>query len=136
MRRALCVGIDQYAFAALHGCVSDAERVESVLRRHQDGSPNFDCKTLIAPEGGGSDTITRSVLRESVERLFKDPAEVALFYFSGHGTVNNLDGYLVTQDAKKYDEGVAMGEILNWANEAKATEVVIFLDCCFSGALG
>src|SRR5260370_12713946 len=63
-------------------------------------------------------------------------AEVALFHFSGHGTVNNLDGYLVTQDAKKYDEGVGMGEVLKLANDSKADEVVILLDCCFSGNLG
>ena len=136
MRRALCVGIDQYEFAALQGCVSDAERIEEVLQRNQDGSPNFECKKLIAPIGGGNETVTRSVLREALERLFRDPAEIALFHFSGHGTVNNLDGFLVTQDAKKYDEGVAMSEVLKWANDSKATEVVILLDCCFAGILG
>jgi hypothetical protein len=29
-----------------------------------------------------------------------------------------------------------MSEILKWANDSKASEVVILLDCCFSGALG
>jgi Caspase domain len=135
MRRALCVGIDEYTFGSLHGCVNDAKRMETVLRTDQDGSPNFDCKTLTAPLGAGTNVVTRSLLREHVERLFRDSAEVALLHFSGHGTVNNLDGYLVTQDAKKYDEGVPMGEILKLANDSKATEVVILLDCCFSGTL-
>ncbi len=107
-----------------------------MLRKHQDSSPNFDCKSLIAPPGAVIDVVTRSILREHLERLFKDPADVALFHFSGHGTVNNLDGYLVTQDAKKYDDGVAMGEVLKFANDSKASEVVILIDCCFSGALG
>lgn len=136
MRRALCVGIDEYAFGPLHGCVSDAERVQAVLAKNQDGSPNFECKTLVAPIGSGQSAVTRTILREHVSRLFKDPAEVALLHFSGHGTVNNLDGYLVTQDAKKYDEGVGMGEVLKLANDSKADEVVILLDCCFSGNLG
>jgi Caspase domain len=136
MRRALCVGIDEYAFGPLHGCVSDASRVEAVLNKHQDGSPNFDCKTLLAPSGAGPGIVTRAILREHLGRLFRDPAEVALFHFSGHGTVNNLDGYLVTQDAKKYDDGVAMSEVLKLANDSKAAEVVILLDCCFSGNLG
>jgi uncharacterized caspase-like protein len=80
--------------------------------------------------------VTRAALREQLQLLFNDPADVALFHFSGHGTINNLDGYLVTQDAVKYDEGVAMSEVLKLANESKAKEVVVLLDCCFSGQLG
>jgi hypothetical protein len=136
MRRALCVGIDEYPSGPLRGCVSDAERVAELLRTNQDGSPNFDCKALLAPAGGGDDLVTRSALRESVEQLFRDQADVALLHFSGHGTVNNLDGYLVTQDAKRYDEGVSMSEILRLANDSRASEVVILLDCCFAGLLG
>jgi len=136
MRRALCVGIDEYGFGPLNGCVNDAERMKTVLERQQDGSPNFECKTLIAARGGPNAIITRAILREHVQRLFKDSADVALFHFSGHGTINNLDGYLVTQDAKKYDEGVSMSDILKCANESKAKEAVILLDCCYSGQLG
>lgn len=136
MRRALCVGIDEYGDSSLRGCVSDVTNVASVLGLHQDGSPNFDCRLLTAPLGAGTEIVTRSILREHVAKLFKDPAEIALLYFSGHGTVNNLDGYLVTQDAKRYDEGVAMAEILKLANGSNADEVVILLDCCFSGSLG
>ncbi|MCH7862471.1 MAG: hypothetical protein IH998_12455, partial [Proteobacteria bacterium] len=43
---------------------------------------------------------------------------------------------ILGKDAKKYDEGVALGDILKWANDSSAGEVSIFLDCCFSGALG
>ena len=135
MRRALCVGIDEYTFGPLNGCVNDAERVRVTLSKHEDGSPNFDCKLLVAPLGK-SNAITRAVLREQLQQLFKDPADVALFHFSGHGTSNNLDGFLVTQDATTYDDGVAMGDVLKLANESKAKEVVILLDCCFSGQLG
>src|ERR1700678_1711763 len=108
----------------------------AVLERQQDGSPNFDCQLLVAPQGAGNDVVTCSILSAHLERLCKDPADVALFHFSGHGTINNLDGYLVTQDAKKYSEGMAMGNVLKFANESKAREVVILLDCCFSGQLG
>jgi hypothetical protein len=136
MRRALCVGIDEYEFGPLNGCVNDAQRIKTVLERHQNGLPNFECRTLVAPVGAGIDTVTRMTLREHLQRLFKDPADVALFHFSGHGTTNNLDGYLVTQDAKKYDEGVAMDDVLRLANGSMAREVVILLDCCYSGQLG
>lgn len=136
MRRALCVGIDEYSDSPLQGCVSDAERVARILATNYDGSPNFDCRVLVAPVGGPKNRITKAVLREAVETLFKDKTEVAFLHFSGHGTVNNLDGYLVTQDASRYDEGVAMGDILKLANDSKADEIIILMDCCFSGALG
>jgi hypothetical protein len=117
----------------LRGCVNDAASLSALLARNEDGSPNFDCKLITAP----SDLITRSSLKESIARLFEHEADVALFYFSGHGTENNLGGYLVTPDAKHYDEGVPMQDVLAMANRAaKIGEVAILLDCCHSGALG
>jgi len=136
MRRALCVGIDLYSFGALRGCVSDAERIAELLAKHEDGTPNFECRTIVAPNGGANDVLTRSKLKEAIDQLLKDKADVALLHFSGHGTENNLGGYLVTQDAQKYDEGVAMSDVLQMANDSRAEEVVILLDCCHSGNIG
>jgi hypothetical protein len=136
MRRALCVGIDQYPGSSLHGCVSDATRMAAVLAKNHDGSPNFDCKLLVAPAGGPDDVITRPILRQHVHQLFKDPADVALFFFAGHGTINDLGGYLVTQDARQYDEGVALQDVLKHANDSKVQEIVMLLDSCFSGSMG
>ena len=132
MRRALIVGIDDYPDAELSGCVNDAKKMCDVLSKNQDGSPNFECRALLAPPGD----VTRVVVRENVKDLFAYEAEVALLYFSGHGTVNNLGGYIVTQDYEAHDEGVGMSEILSFANESKTREAVIILDCCHSGALG
>lgn len=136
MRRALCVGIDEYPSGPLYGCVSDATRMDAMLSRHQDGSRNFDCRTVTAPIGSSHDVITRPILRELLEQLFTDQADVALLYFAGHGTVNALDGFLVTQDAQRFDDGVALTDVLRLANGSRASEVVIMLDSCFSGAMG
>jgi len=136
MRRALCVGIDLYPVDSLDGCVNDASRLADALRRHDDNSPNFEPHPLVAPKLGNLDLVTRSTLRAAVDELFKHPADVALLSFSGHGTANNLGGYLVTQDAKSYDEGVAMADVLLMANNSRTDEVVILLDCCHSGHLG
>ncbi|HWY30193.1 MAG TPA: caspase family protein [Candidatus Acidoferrum sp.] len=136
MRRALCVGIDRYSFGPLQGCVNDVEHMSVLLAKNEDNSPNFECRKVIAAKGGTSPQITRTLLKEEIETLFRDKADVALLYFSGHGTVNNLGGYLVTEDAKKYDEGVGMADVLKLANDSKAEEVVIILDCCHSGHLG
>lgn len=136
MRRALCVGIDQYSFGVLRGCVSDAERLAALLAKNHDGTPNFECRTLVALVGGGNDVVTRVKLKQAVEQLFRDRAEVALLHFSGHGTENNLGGYLVTQDAESYDEGLSMGDVLKLAKDSQADEVVILLDCCHAGHMG
>ena len=136
MRRALCVGIDAYPFGELTGCVSDAQGLASVLRRNDDGSPNFDVRELTAASGSPPSVVTRSILREAIDELFKHPADVALFSFSGHGAENNLGGYLVTQDARPFDPGVWMMEVIDMANRSKTREVVMFLDCCHSGHLG
>ncbi len=131
-RRALVVGIDDYSSAPLSGCVHDAQTMAALLARNDDGTPNFDVRLLTAP----GETITRASLRRCIEELFQDDADVALLYFSGHGTESNLGGYLVTPDASRYDEGVAMTEVLTWSNSSHAREVVVLLDCCHSGALG
>jgi len=133
MKRALLVGINDYPAAPLLGCVNDAEAMERLLRRHDDGRVNFDTQLLISDR----ETITRGRLRESLEVLFADPAEVALFYFSGHGTENDLGGYLVTSDATAYDEGVSLTDVLALANRAAhIREVAIIIDSCHSGWLG
>jgi len=133
MRKALIVGIDHYVDAPLSGCISDARKMEKVLSKNQDGSPNFDCKVLTSDK----DNITRDVLKENIIDLFKNKAEVTLFYFSGHGTTaNNLGGFLVTQDIIQYDEGVSMSDCLALANKSNSRQVIIILDCCYSGNFG
>ncbi len=131
-RCALIVGIDDYPHAPLSGCVNDALAIGNLLRSNSDGSPNFDTRLITAP----SDTITRYGLREQVAKLFSRQADMVLFYYSGHGTENNLGGFLVTPDVTSYTDGVAMTDILTMANKSRADEVVILLDCCHSGNLG
>lgn len=132
MRRALIVGIDHYENTPLQGCVNDASYITEVLAKNQDGSPNFSCKKLISTE----EQITRARLRENLKELFEHKSDVALFYFAGHGMIGKFGGYLVTQDFKENDEGVAMLDVLSLANQSKIDEVIIILDCCHSGAFG
>jgi hypothetical protein len=133
-RRALIVGIDEYPDAPLKGCVNDAMAVGRLLREHENGDPNFSVRAMLQPP----QTVTRSALRGALGQLFSpsDEADVALFYFAGHGTENNLGGYIVTSDSKRYDEGIALTDILTLANKSKARECVILLDSCHSGHMG
>ncbi|TCI95093.1 caspase family protein [Tenacibaculum sp. M341] len=133
MKRALLVGINDYPTAPLNGCINDAKRMQEVFERHENDDKNFDCKMLI------SDTkkITRGLLRSSIIKLFNhNDGDTTLLYFSGHGATTDAGTYLVTQDVQSNDLGVSLLEIVALANNSKAKEVIIILDCCHSGGAG
>jgi hypothetical protein len=134
MKRALVIGINAYQNAtSLNGCVNDAKNIESLIARNADGSKNFDTK-LVTTDSHGE--ILRKDLKKLVVELFDQPADMAFFYFSGHGTATNLGGYLCTSEAESYDEGFSMQELLEAMRVAPIKEVVVILDCCQSGAMG
>jgi len=130
MKKALVVGIDEYPKnARLRSCVNDAEKIAGLLEKHDDGSPNFD--VLISKNVGN-----KATLKSLITDLFKGDEDVCLFYFSGHGYISNIGGYIVTPDFARYDEGIAMDEILSIASRSKARHKIVILDCCHSGAMG
>jgi len=134
MRRALIVGIDDYAGAPLTGCVRDATTVAATLESNGDGSPNFDIRVLTSDQV----KVTQDRLEAAVDELFAAEAEVALFYFSGHGSIKKTTGTLVTQDTGNGIYGLSMQELIQRANAAheKVRSIIIILDCCHAGAIG
>jgi len=135
MRKALVVGIDHYeTINPLFGCVNDAYAVKAVLERHSDGTKNFDVSIETAT--GPKALIERKVLKNKVEKLFKDKSDIALFYFSGHGYVESTGGYLITSECKDGDDGFSMNDLLEIANSSPARNKIIILDCCHAGMIG
>ncbi|MEG6586848.1 caspase family protein [Dendrosporobacter sp. 1207_IL3150] len=129
MKRALVVGINNYPSCPLRGCINDAKEFSETIGSNDDGSPNFDVKYA-------EDVPNKATLKGLIVDLFSGACDTSLFYFSGHGFINELGGYIVTPDYGKYDEGVSMDEILTLANNSKAQDKIIILDCCHSGAFG
>lgn len=135
MRIALIVGVNYYENgSSLHGCVDDAYEVKAVLERHDGGAVNFDCKILTA--SGPADSIKRGDLKDQIEELFKAEAEIALFYFAGHGYIESTGGYIIPSNASRPDEGIPLSDILTLANASKAKNKIIVLDSCHSGIAG
>jgi hypothetical protein len=135
MRRALVVGVNYYAHGSpLFGCVDDAHSVKAILERHGDGSVNFDVRMLTGT--GPTDVVTRSSLKDHINELFADDADIALFYFAGHGHIESTGGYLLASDSQRGDEGVSLAEVLTLANASKAKNKIIVLDSCHSGIAG
>lgn len=135
MKIALIVGVNHYPHGGdLYGCVNDAYSVKTILERHSDGSVNFDCKLLTA--SSARESIDRGTLKDAVEKLFLAKAEIALFYFAGHGHIEATGGYLLASDAKRGDDGLSLNEVLVLANNSPATNKIIILDSCHSGIAG
>jgi hypothetical protein len=135
MRKALIVGVDHYTgLSPLFGCVNDAHAVRTVLGRHSDGTVNFDVRLLTGT--GPAELVRRRELKDGVESLFRDDADIALFYFAGHGHIGAAGGYICASDSTRGDEGLSLGEILTLANASKAKNKVILLDSCHSGIAG
>lgn len=136
MRRALLVGLGYKSTPnEISGCLNDVKILAPLLKKNKDESKNFDVKILTDEENW----IKKSTLKKEIENLFKENSEdmeTILFYFSGHGYLNNYGGYLVTNDFEEFSEGIEMSYILNVIRHSKAKNKVIILDCCFSGTLG
>lgn len=135
MRKALIVGIDYYEnVKPLAGCVNDAYLVKSALERNSDGTINFGVNLKVATNH--TSAITRKELKELTTELFKDDSDVALFYFSGHGYVENTGGYLITSECQDGDDGFPLSDLLQLANISPARNKIIILDCCHAGFMG
>jgi len=134
MRKALVVGINQYASASeLYGCASDARALGAMLERHADAdtSVNFAVKLLTAT--GADDLVLKADLKDHIENLFSTDCEIALFYFAGHGHLELGGGYLWSSDTRRGDDGLSLDTILRHANRSSAHHKVIILDSCHSG---
>ena len=129
MRKALIVGIDDYHQCPLHGCCNDADAMEELLRKNGDDSPNFVTKLV-------KNIATKPALLELINDCFSGDSDVALFYYSGHGHVDELGGYLVTPDYSDYNFGVSLQDVLTIANNSQCKNKIIILDSCFSGFMG
>jgi hypothetical protein len=85
---------------------------------------------------GPTDRVDRALLKDRVEELFKAQADIALFYFAGHGHIEATGGYLLATDSRRGDEGVSLSEVLTVANKSPARNKIIILDSCHSGIAG
>jgi uncharacterized caspase-like protein len=128
MKRALVVGLNDYPNGnALSACVSDAVAVAQRLERHGNGDKNFDVVSVYGK-------CSRDDLKSAIQKCFENTADVALFYFSGHGMLDSFGGHIVTTDNSSCD--LSLREILEVVNASTATNKVVILDSCFSGNMG
>lgn len=128
-KKALFIGINDYHKKPLRACISDADEMQKALAKHADGKSNF---TPISRPN-----LTGANLRHGIEKFLKDRAsDHGLIFFSGHGYVDETDGYLVGKDFAKDNIGASMSWLVDQINASEIKEITIILDCCHAGELG
>ena len=158
-RRALLVGIDQYAPPAVPPASTDTPVSRAWV--DLDGAAN-DVRAmrdnLVARYGfRPEDVLTlidRSATRDAILHAFREhlvdrsnPGDVALFYFAGHGSrvqntqspeTDRLDETLVPADANEGARDIRDKEIARLANDAldRGARLVLVFDSCHSGSIG
>ena len=138
MRRALCVGINDYPVrgADLKGCVNDAKAWAGVLTEHY-GFPSADVRLVLNKDA------TKTGIMRGLHALLhgakKD--DVLVFTISAHGT------YVVdTSGDEKYDEAICPWDMKTdlivddefrelFEDLATGCRLTVVSDSCFSGTL-
>ena len=144
----LLVGIDNYppGVNPLHGCVNDIRRVEQLLAARVSSADDHWSPLVLTDQAATRAAIIAGFRNHLAQAKAGD---VALFYYSGHGSQSHspqefwhlepdrLDETLVCYDSRLpggWD--LADKELAQLISEVAATDahVAVILDCCHSGS--
>lgn len=131
MRKALIVGVNDYPDSPLNFCVDDARAVNELLLTNEDGSENFE--TILLTD---SKDVCRDSLQTHIDAVFDGEADVALFYFAGHGYCKGKENYIATPDASASIPGIKLSDINAVIQQSRCKNKIVILDSCFSGQFG
>jgi formylglycine-generating enzyme required for sulfatase activity/uncharacterized caspase-like protein len=141
-KHALLIGVSTYGegLTAIPSARLDVEALAEVLRDPQlGGFPSEQVVVLQDPQ--------RTPMERAVELLFanRDPEDLLLLYFSGHGFRDDQRQLLLScSESRKFGEGRERGKVQQ-STTLRAAQLreymknssryqLLILDCCFSGA--
>ncbi|MBF2035599.1 MAG: SUMF1/EgtB/PvdO family nonheme iron enzyme [Leptolyngbyaceae cyanobacterium T60_A2020_046] len=139
-RRALLIGVSDYGegLEPLPGSLQDVRAMAQVLAAEDCGA--FDVKPL--------ENCDRATLEAAVEQFFQggDPEDLLLLYFSGHGDlgsggIRHPQLHFCTHDSQKpqgrliESSAVSATFLKRQMDLSRARQIVVILDCCYSGAI-
>lgn len=143
---AIIVGINDYEFSnpdnQLTFAVADADLFAETLRNSAKGLfETVDIKKLTTRAATNSASLRKELL--ALRAL--NPEDVFVFYVASHGEILNGEFFLVTSNVgdKSVEsneqmrlDALSQSELKDLIGNIPATQKVIFLDTCFSGAMG
>ena len=150
-RSALTVGISTYSYHRLKNLEAPARDAEAIAQHLESSCYAFRVERLPgvkdkANDGlktGKTSQVSLQQLREALVRYFKPRgttySDTVLFYFSGHGLYDELEGrsYLATSDTNpEYGNwGYDLTRLPALLRDSPVKRQIIWLDCCHSGGL-
>ena len=141
-KHALLIGVSRYGegFLPIPSALLDVEALARVLRDPELGDfPEAQVQVLPDPDSG--------TMAKAVEIFFanRDPDDLLLLYFSGHGWREKSRLLFCCQGTAKFMEGPQRGSVLQstalkaedvqrWMEASRSKHQVLILDCCYSAA--
>ncbi len=135
---ALLIGVSEYepGLTSLPSAVRDVEAMRQVLANPEMGGfAAADITVLPNPD--------RQTMENAIYTLFanRQKDDLLLFYFSGHGVVDDGGEFYFASRSTRKDQGrlvpptaVAAGSVQGWMQQSRSQRQVMILDSCFSGA--
>jgi helicase len=126
----LFIGVDKHIsplISQLTCAARDATVLEALF------ADNIEGQTKLLVDGAAT--------RDGIKSCFDDLAQctsedTVVISFSGHGSESHE---LITHDAQPsrlQDSAIPMDELVEWLSVIPAKQIVLLMDCCFSGGLG
>jgi hypothetical protein len=127
-QKALLIGIDGYEGNPLASCCNHARLLGGTLIQNHDRSANYAVQLAVS----SSEDLGLRKLRTYLREFLQEPIKNAIIYLSGHANITRVGTFFVCHD----EEELALNEILDLVNESKIPQILLLLDCCYSGNAG
>lgn len=134
-KKALLIGNEVYpSLGNALGAVHDAERFADLFKDERSWKLVVGKSLFVRKNRKGSE------LRADLQAFFQyaQPYETLLFYYAGHGTNQNGQGFLLgTDDNPQHPDSntrVSASELWGWIEKSPARHIAIVLDACRASA--
>ena len=135
---AVLVGINNAEtdkFQALRYCESDAAKMEQVLRASNERLHRGQNIEVITSQTQTPATLDGILMAVKAAADKAGPQDTLLFYFCGHGYVDDNEPYLVTEDlAGELHQWIEFSDVIRYLSKSEAGRKIAVLDACHSSS--
>lgn len=124
-RLAILIGINDYKFNPLRGCINDVDAMQALLIEHL----GFLVENIVRLVDVAA---TKAAILQAIATLDADTDDTVIIFFSGHSYSQQVEGYLIPYDFNNDDQNAASvitaQELHDALNAVPARRKLIILD--------